>query len=187
MSTSPSSNSDTPSSSSPSSAEDSTDQMQQDENAQTPSELTDEPEQDRLDQLDSPPKQVKFTFNYTRGVSIVRILIFNLLYCIHQPLAEFNDNSSDEQQQNETESSAIENHTSTDNVDEATKQATSSVSLKKVKLYWNLVFENFTQKFIISQFPFSSLNLQCLVDYEGDSDDEDDEDSSHMSKKARIE
>lgn len=59
MSTSPSSNSDTPSSSSPSSAEDSTDQMQQDENAQTPSELTDEPEQDRLDQLDSPLKQVK--------------------------------------------------------------------------------------------------------------------------------
>lgn len=30
-------------------------------------------------------------------------------------------------------------------------------------------------------------NLQCLVDYEGDSDEEDDEDTSHMSKKARIE
>lgn len=59
MSTSPSSNSDTPSSSSPSSADDSTDQMLQDENAQTPSELTDEPDPDRLDQLDSPPKQVQ--------------------------------------------------------------------------------------------------------------------------------
>lgn len=58
MSTSPSSNSDTPSSSSPSSADDATDQILQDENAQTPSELTDEPDPDRLDQMDSPPKQV---------------------------------------------------------------------------------------------------------------------------------
>lgn len=29
--------------------------------------------------------------------------------------------------------------------------------------------------------------FQCLVDYEGDSDEEDDEDNSHLSKKARIE
>lgn len=61
-----------------------------------------------------------------------------------QPLAEFNDNSSDEQSQNETDSPAIENHTSTDNVDEATKQATSSVSLKKVN--YNVIFD--------IQFPF---------------------------------
>lgn len=29
--------------------------------------------------------------------------------------------------------------------------------------------------------------FQCLVDYEGDSDEDDDEDNAHMSKKARIE
>lgn len=33
-----------------------------------------------------------------------------------------------------------------------------------------------------------SMNgFQCLVDYEGDSDDEEDDDNSHLSKKARIE
>lgn len=70
MSTSPSSNSDTPSSSSPSSADDATDQMLQDENAQTPSELTDEPDSDRLDHLDSSPKQVTFGFENYESIDL---------------------------------------------------------------------------------------------------------------------
>ncbi|XP_055313304.1 serine/threonine-protein phosphatase 4 regulatory subunit 3 isoform X4 [Sitodiplosis mosellana] len=145
--TSPSSNANSsPSSSSP--VQDQTDQIQQAESAQTPSsQLSDEPEpdqdpeqdqeqdpdsdSDRLDQQQSPPKQ---------------------------PLPEFNDNNSEENHRSESDSSAIENHTSTESSDESTKLPASSVSLKK-----------------------------CLVDYEGDSDEEEDEDNSHLSKKARIE
>lgn len=42
------------------------------------------------------------------------------------------EESSEESHQNDSDSPVLENHTSTDSVDEPTKQPTSSVSLKKV-------------------------------------------------------
>lgn len=49
-------------------------------------------------------------------------------------MSEFNDNSSEENHRSETNSLAIENHTSTENSDDSSKQAASSVSLKTVSV-----------------------------------------------------
>lgn len=139
--TSPSSNTNSsPSSSSP--VQDQTDQIQA-ESAQTASQHSDEPEtdhdhdqeqdqdqdQDRLDELHSPPKQVRASNAFTQIHKHFKCHKFDANL---QPLPEFNDNNSEENHRTEPESSAIENHTSTDNSDESPKLPATSVSLKKV-------------------------------------------------------
>lgn len=50
-----------------------------------------------------------------------------------QSLPEFNDNNSDDNHRSDSDEAAtIENHTSTDNLDESSNLPASSVSLKKV-------------------------------------------------------